>query len=62
MSEIEIIHDPRSAMLLPSNDPRRIALQEAVAKQLAERDAAEAARIAACKAEPPRSPAECRAA
>jgi hypothetical protein len=57
-----IVHDDRSAALLPSNDPRRIALQERVAKKLAERDAAEAARVAARQAEPPRSPAECRAA
>jgi hypothetical protein len=59
---VEIIHDPRSAALLPSNDPRRIALQEAVAKELSERHAAEAARAAARKAEPLRSSAECRAA
>jgi hypothetical protein len=54
-----IVHDPRSAMLLPSNDPRRIALQEAVAKELAERDAEAAAARAA---EIPLTSAQCRAA
>jgi len=53
-----IVHDPRSAMLLPSNDPRRIALQEAVAKELAERDAEAAAARAA---EIPLTSAQCRA-
>jgi hypothetical protein len=54
-----IVHDDRSAALLPSNDPRRIALQERVAKELAER-AEEAA--AARAAEIPPTSAQCRAA
>jgi hypothetical protein len=60
MSEaVEIIHDPRSVMLLPSNDPRRIAFEAAVAERLRVDREAHAARIAA---EPVRSAADCRAA
>jgi hypothetical protein len=59
MMEGEIIHDPRSVMLLPSNDPRRIAFEAAVAEQLRADREAHAVRIAA---EPVRSPADCRAA
>jgi hypothetical protein len=57
---VEIIHDDRSAMLLPSNDPRRIAVQARAERLQAE--SAEAARTAARQVEPPHSPAECRAA
>jgi hypothetical protein len=59
---VEIIHDPRSVMLLPSNDPRRIAFEAEIAERLQaqrEAQAAEAARIAAA---PLRSVAETRAA
>jgi hypothetical protein len=45
--EGEIIHDPRSVMLLPSNDPRRIAFEAAVAERLRVDREAHAARIAA---------------
>jgi len=56
---VEIIHDPRSAMLLPSNDPRRVAFEAKVAQELAARAVKEAAARAA---EVPPSPADCRAA
>src|SRR6516225_11604802 len=60
MSEaVEIIHDPRSVMLLPSNDPRRIAFEAAVAERLRVDREAHAARLAA---EPVRSAADCRTA
>jgi hypothetical protein len=61
MSEaVEIIHDDRSAMLLPSTDPRRLAVQARAERLQAEQ--AEAERAAARKVEPPRSLAERRAA
>jgi hypothetical protein len=61
MSEaVEIIHDDRSAMLLPSTDPRRLAVQARAERLQAE--SAEAARTAARQAEPPRSVPETRAA
>jgi hypothetical protein len=56
---VEIIHEGRSAMLLPSNDPRRIAFEAAVAERLRADREAHAARIAA---EPVHSAADCRAA
>jgi hypothetical protein len=57
---VEIIHDDRSAMLLPSTDPRRLAVQARAERLQAEQ--AEAERAAARKVEPPRSPTERRAA
>jgi hypothetical protein len=57
---VEIIHDPRSVMLLPSNDPRRIAFEAAVAERL--RVDGEAHAAAGLAAEPVRSAADCRAA
>jgi hypothetical protein len=57
--EGEIIHDPRSVMLLPSNDPRRIRFEAAVAERLRVDREAHAARMAA---EPVRSVADCRTA
>src|SRR5262245_35095696 len=63
MSEaVEIIHDSRSVMLLPSTDPRRVAFEAAVAEQLSADREAHAARTAARKAEAPRLPEDCRAA
>jgi hypothetical protein len=59
MMEGEIIHDPRSIMLLPSNDPRRVRFEAAVAEQLRVDRQKHAARLAA---EPVRSAADCRAA
>jgi hypothetical protein len=59
---VEIIHEGRSVMLLPSTDPRRIAFEAAVAEQLKADREAEAARTAARQVEPPHSPAECRSA
>src|SRR5262249_55188970 len=60
MPEPVIIHDPRSVMLLPSNDPRRIAFEAAVAEQLSADREAHAVRLAA--AEPVHSSADCRTA
>ena len=48
MSEaVEIIHDPRSVMLLPSNDKRRIEFEAQVAEKLRADREAHAARLAA---------------
>jgi hypothetical protein len=59
---VEIIHDDRSAMLLPSTDPRRLAVQARAERLQAESAAAEAARVAARQAQPVRSSEDCRAA
>jgi hypothetical protein len=54
--------DPRAVMLLPSNDPRRLAFEAQVAEKLRADRETEDAHIAVRKAEPSRSAADCRAA
>src|SRR6516225_6857922 len=49
--------DPRFLALLPSNDKRRVAFERKVARELAEHAAKERA---ACAAEVPPTPAQCR--